>query len=197
MSIYAHNYVPYIRTCITYERLPNWGGPKTRLVLVGHPNMTREEALSLCPSWAPNASIELIKLKVTLRPMSVVKKKKREKWRVLGQHQLFSRLIFRAPNCQGTTSHTCPIWKVFGCQTMLPSTRAWERWRAKLCPGVWRLTNVSVWDNWVELLTSVMMLQQNCLRINVEPCKPLLKWHDVQECHFQDLFMDGINAAET
>lgn len=124
-------------------------------------------------------------------------KKKREKWRVLGQHQLFSRLIFRAPNCQGTTSHTCPIWKVFGCQTMLPSTRAWERWRAKLCPGVWRLTNVSVWDNWVELLTSVMMLQQNCLRINVEPCKPLLKWHDVQECHFQDLFMDGINAAET
>lgn len=42
MSIYAHNYVPYIRTCITYECLPNWGGPKTRLVLVGHPNMTRE-----------------------------------------------------------------------------------------------------------------------------------------------------------
>lgn len=41
--------------------------------------MTREEALSLCPSWAPNASIELIKLKVTLRPMSVVKKKKTRK----------------------------------------------------------------------------------------------------------------------
>ena len=77
---------------------------------------------------------------------------------------------------------------------MLPSTRAWERWRARSRPRGWRLTNASVWKNWVKeniCHDASALLKDRFWTLHTSLAVALCL-----KCHVIDLFVDSINSAE-